>query len=252
MKSGHLQSVATALSALALVSCAPSPQTAAAAELPAGLPPVTRAWTTADYPQAAEVLTALPTQRLPRSTSGGDGALLIDRLTSPDALVLCSDRTRPVSNRIQQCLPVGDAANAILRHYTVAMLQDGTLADDLLRIQGFLIRYVEVTTPLAREFMATIPVDDPSYATRLAGIEQMRRGYGQMILGGAVSLQAPNTFSEEVRAAFAAQLAHAFDTLEPDLPTDIRNQVRSSFAHIASRDGNADVRARLSDALRAD
>ena len=128
------------------------------------------------------------------------------------------------------------------------MVQDHALADDTLRIQGFMLGYAEVMADLATEFMATISVDDPTYGNRLAGVDQMRRGFGQMLQGGAISLQAPGTFSEPVRADFARRMAHAFERLEGDLPTDVRGQLHASFARIAASDSNEEVRAYLGGA----
>ena len=60
MKQRHIKVLGLAFALLAIASCSPSSKPATAAPLPDGLPSIARAWTVADYPQAAGVLTQLP------------------------------------------------------------------------------------------------------------------------------------------------------------------------------------------------
>jgi len=53
-----------------------------------------------------------------------------------------------------------DASNAIFHRYMAAFQQDRTLADDVLRMQGFELKYAEIMAGRATEFMATIPQSD--------------------------------------------------------------------------------------------
>jgi len=149
-------------------------------------------------------------------------------------------------------MAAGDASNAILHRYMAAFQQDPNFADDLLRVQGFELQRAEMMAGLATEFMATIPQSDPSYATRMGGVQQMRQGFAGMIQGGAISLQARAVFSESVREDFAAHLVHAFQTMGPDLSDADRASITSLLGQIAASDQNTNVRSRLSSVASGD
>jgi hypothetical protein len=153
---------------------------------------------------------------------------------------------------MRTCPAAGDASNAILRRYLTAVQQDRAFADDLLRMQGFLLRYAEVMMGLAAEFMATIPQNDPSYETRLGGVRQMRRGFAQVLLGSAMSLQERGLYSESIRGSFAVKLAHAFQRIGPELSQEDRAPIVSLLRRIAATDRNASVRSALSGVVEAD
>jgi len=160
------------------------------------------------------------------------------------------DTSLAVQDRIQQCLPIGDASRALLPHYMSAANQDRGLADDALRIQGFILQYADANAGLAREFMASIPRSDPSYDTRVSGLNQMRLGLAQMLRAGIISLQAPRVFTPATRTVFAQHLAQAYLDVAPDLPTETREQLTETLTQIAATDENPNVREAIARALR--
>lgn len=233
--------------AIVLIAGAPR-QSANAGAVPEGLPSSSRPWSLADYPRAAEILASLSNSELPRSTNPA-AASLIRRLTSADVLGFCADPAQPLPDRMENCLNVGDASQTIYWRYFVAFLADPSFADDMMRVMGFTLQYAEVMAGLANEFRATIPLSDPTYAIRMDGLQRARHGFAQIVQGSAITLLAPERFSEPLRADFAAHLAEAFRTISPDLSEVDRASILPLLRQIAASDKNPDVRSGLSEAM---
>lgn len=207
----------------------------------AGLP-YDRAWSIADYPNAAPILQGLPDNGLPRSSTPR-GAALIEHMTSPDAVAFCADHGQPLQSRLEQCLAAFEAVNTIFGRYAAAAQHDlPTYADDVMRVGTLAFKLAEHGCELAHEFIPTIPRDDPSYDARLAGWDQMRLGVSQMLTGGLQMLQSPGVFSEPVRETFSRQVANLYRIIAADLSANTRTQILASIAALRQTESNPAVR----------
>ncbi len=139
--------------------------------------PVDRPWTTADF------------QRVAAITRCGDlpafGSAAFARMTAPDALASIDPADQPVSARSGALLDYQDALGAIFKRYTVAC-GDARAA---LTLDSALLELNVRALPLMDRFLAGFAPDDPTYAARVRGRQQVADGVVEMATGAEITVR---------------------------------------------------------------
>jgi hypothetical protein len=209
-----------------------------------GLPAIDRTWSGADFATAAAVLKQVAPEQLPRSSDPATAAV-IDRLVNTDTLDYCGNRGIALAARMASCLQILNAEAEILTLYADAETRLPALADDIVRLSGMVIQSEASTTGLLDELIPTLDKNDPSYAQRMAGVEDSKQGIAQTLDGGLQLLAMTQGISPPVRVNFAIAVAASWPALANYLPPPSRADFEIRLRKLAQNDPNPDVRAAL-------
>lgn len=201
-----------------------------------------RAWSPADVPPAATALRSLAPANLPRAD---DANGFVARVSDPATMQACRDRAIDLQLRMRQCL---DAFRAMVDAgdlYATALDTDPSRGGDAMRIAEGLLHGADAMLELGNEFTATLDPNDPTYAQRMAGMQQARTGILTMMRGGVTMLNEREIFPEYARVRFAIALAQAFDRLTAGAPPERLAELQSGLRTLANTDPSADIRAAL-------
>lgn len=223
-----------ALALVALIACSSAKTNELAAETwgtedyaKAGMPASDHVWSIDEHEAAAAALATLSAghrERLPHLAGRRSGAVfarIIERVDITDVLPNAETAFPLHMRRL-------DAANAISKLYIVDPMQP-TTAEYCALINLILLEAVDLDV-VAKPFIDSFGPDDPKREVRLSGLQQMYRGYGEMLLGNAMTLADPRV-PEPTRIAFAKQVGPATKTLlsrlEPDAQKKINDQIEA-------------------------
>lgn len=198
-----------------------------------GLPAPDHAWSSGEYDKAAAGLVALgqaePT-RLPRLGSKRSG-VVFDRLLRLDALGVATDRSVPPGQRMGTVLGVQKAASQLLKLYLAAFGKGAVAGADVVELMGAVLRTaVAIAVPLD-EFIATLDKNDGTYATRMKGLSQMKKGLGEMAEGTLISLSERNVFQKDDLVRLLAYIDETFPPLMSRMQPETQ---KSTLARIES------------------
>lgn len=191
-----------------------------------GVPSPDHAWSSADFGKAVTVLAALgqaePT-RLPRLGSKRSGGVFT-RLTRIDALGTMKDRSLPPGQRIGTALGVQKAASQLLKLYLAALGKGAVAGTDVIETMGAVLRTAVAFSIPIDEFITTLDKKDASYATRMDGLNQMKKGFGEMADGALISLSERDVFQKDELVRLIAFIDETF----PPLMSHMRPEMQKS------------------------
>ncbi len=209
-----------------------------------GFPPLDRPWTAADYGAAIAVYRRLGRDQFPSSNS--PSAAVLDRVTNLENLASLSDRSSPVDQRVLASIDIMDAANSLLKMYYAAQQDTPELADDTLAILGFLLYAARAQLNVVDEFVLGLDPNDPTYETRMAGLERMQVGLAQMFSGALNTLQDSHSFSLDSRTRLAEAIAATYPAMSGRLPESLRTQLDAMLQTLAEHSSATSIRRALS------
>lgn len=195
-----------------------------------GLPDHGRPWSGDDMAQAAKVLSAIAQQdprQLPRYRSERSGAILA-RLTAPENLECYRDRSAPIDVRLPRALAYLESANVIYKLYVAASLRRAASGSELAETLGGALRTTVIAFELVEEFLPTLPKDDPKHAARMAGLEQMKQGFGLLVTAGLLALTEKDVYS-------AAERVRLIGYMKETVPMIVRRLSRAARTETLAR-----------------
>lgn len=202
-------------------------------------------WTFAEVQTTASALSTMPGAALPRLTAPS-GAQLLEHLADPAVLAPCADQATPVVIRLQQCLGQMSAMTEILRAYGTAQQSDVSYSEETILMLGALLRTSAVMLVIMEEFIPTLDQNDPSYANRMRGAEQARRGCAGIVRGALTTLTTDRRlYSDAGSERFARILAESYPTLSRAATPEQKAEYDRQLAQIARTDRSPGVRAAL-------
>lgn len=209
-----------------------------------GFPAADRPWASSDYAAALHALQRLDGNQYPSSTLPASVALL-ERLTNAENLKPFSDPAIELNQRLSACLDEIDAAKAIARMYSVAREKHPQLADDYLRIQGFMQQAIAIELSLVDELVPTFDPDDPTYHTRMEGLEIMRKGLVQFVQGALAELEDRASYSSNARAQFVEVFSVTYPKIAARLPAEALPEITRTIIRISSSESNPEIKNAL-------
>ena len=213
-----------------------------------GFPAPDRPWTTPDYQVVFRTMQTLPIALFPRTKSPKSGVVM-DRLTNIDNLSVFFNRSLPLNQRLMLSLDFLDAVNGITKLYLAACNRAPLYADDLLLMQGFMLHATVAQLELVDEFLPTLDKTDPTYPTRIEGLNKMKQGIAQMIQGALISLEERKLYSEQSREEFASTIAATFPNISTHLPALSVIEFKTTLRRIASQETNTSIKSSIMKAI---
>ncbi len=240
---GLAAALCASVSVLAVAVLAPSALAQPAGALPnVSMPPADRAWTADDFSAAALAL-RIRQNALPAATEA-DFAPRFSKLTSAATLREADQPDAAIAQRVGNAYKMLLALRGAFVLYADAGPQ---YMPEVVRLLGMLLDTAAFTAPLADELLAGVP-RDASYATRAAGMAQMRLGMGQMALAAAVMIGEQKGAEQQIQLAQA--LTRTLPVLKTAMPPDMLTALRAQLARPVTLHSD-DARTWLQQAVAA-
>jgi hypothetical protein len=183
---------------------------------------IDKPWRPEDLTAAAAVLDA-HRDRLPHFHGARSGEVFA-KLVTP----LPDDGAAPVTERFHAHMLRGEALNAISKLYLENLLAKPPR--EFIEVMGAYLGEAAELARLAEPFLATFGPDDPKHQARLDGLAQMKRGYGQMLLGGLLVAEDARV-PEADRLAMLGYVTTALPTLLPATEPAVQQRIRDNLAN---------------------
>jgi hypothetical protein len=214
----------------------------------AGVPALSREWTSVDYQQAANVLASgkvpLPTLADP------EGRAFLKRLTSTDNLSSSRNRSVPIGARLEDFSKMMIAPNSILKQYLAAANKGEKLHAEIALQMAFVLHLAEEGILLADEFMPTIPKDG-KYETRLAGLKKMNSGLTTIFVGAEASLGENTFYSQEDLSGLLQAMADVLPTVKraflSDYKIELRKKLQARQASFSDQNDAANLKKMIAE-----
>ncbi len=194
-------------------------------------------------PAAASALRGTTAAQLPRLN--GPSRAILERISDPATMAACRDRSTRVETRLPGCLEAFQGVVEITGLYVQALDHDDSFADDTMRAAESMMHGAAALNQLMDEFVPTLDPNDPTYQTRMGGVEQTKRGLTTMISGALTMLHERHIYSASARARFAAVIAEVYPSVRGSLTQASQAEFEESLQGLARSDPSAEVRAAL-------
>jgi len=225
---------------LAALTAAPTVLAQPLAAPPAELPALSREWHGADYKVAFDAISqgAVPLPRL----STKDGAALLRRLTSTENLKFNLDKKLPVEPRLQDLMVVLQFTNGLLPIYLKSATAADSLHSELATVLAFTLRLAATGNKLLDEFIPQIPKDN-RYEARMKGLDQVKYGLTQMLVGAEVTLNERSYYTADDLSLITSAMAESLPSMKTMLADDFRAELRRKLVeHRKAATRPADIR----------
>ena len=187
---------------------------------------IDKPWRPEDFTAAAAVLEAQCAghrDRLPHFHGARSGEVFA-KLVTP----LPDDTAASIAERFHAHMLRGEALNAISKLYLENLFAKPSR--DFIEVIGAYLGEAAALARNAKPFIATFGPDDPKHQARMDGLAQMKRGFGQMLLGGLLVAE-DTRVSEADRLAMLGYVTTTLPTLLPDIEPVVQQSIRDNLAN---------------------
>ncbi|MDB5341073.1 MAG: hypothetical protein JWN70_6692 [Planctomycetaceae bacterium] len=200
-----------------------------------GVPAFDRTWMGGDMKTAAEAFVSLAAEhpeQLPRFDSSRSGAVFA-RITSAGNLSPLREQTVPLDARFPLGLSYMQSHGSILGTYLKAFLKDQCSENEMMELMGSNLRACHMILDLVDEFWPTLSKDDPSYPARVRGLDQMRSGLANVVLGSITSLTEDQNYSLAARLKLLKYCREEFPAIVTKLGHSSQVEVQQRLIKLA-------------------
>jgi hypothetical protein len=211
-----------------------------------GVPAVDRAWSGPDFTRAAEGLSRLAAHNpraLPRYQSERSGAVF-SRITSTQNFEIIVDPSLPISARMPTAMEQMQSLNSIMKTYLAIHAQGAISFSETVELLGASLRLIQRVIPMVEKFATTLYKNDPTYEVRLAGIEQMKVGFAQVVTGTIYTFE-DSSLSLEQRQRLLSYLSETLPQLIAFLPAGSRQEIVQRLVVLADDAKFGDLQGEL-------
>jgi len=191
-----------------------------------GMPAQDRDWFGDDMVKAEKILASLVQKsyrQLPRYKSDRSGDMFA-RLTSPKNLEAYKNKTLPFNARYSQALAYYQSSGQIMLIYTAGFMKKEVRDSELVELMGSVLRTTVIVIDLADEMLPTIKKNDPDYAVRMQGVDQMKRGLASVVAGSLQTLTERKSYRGSELARLVGYMQETFPQIVSWLPPGSRTE----------------------------
>lgn len=174
---------------------------AAAASAELSLPRTDAPWTDTELKSLARSLDKAGAARLPKK-----GDPVFERLVSPENYAFIAREDLPLNQRFPQGGEFLSALNVVMKLYVAGMIAGQPLHKEVLALQSVTTCASADMVPLVQQFVATLDPKDTKYEVRMKGLDQVKKGLGEIVAGGLMNLSEKSFSLEDRRATGVASL----------------------------------------------
>lgn len=226
---------------------APDHSLTAAQYIALGLPADDRVWVGSDYATAAEVLKKVGAEdptRLPRYASKTSGAVF-RRLASDENLEIVRNQALTIGQRMPEALAMMSNLSQILLLYANATSSAQTFDAELVELTREILSAATEVSALARQFLVTLPADDPSREAREQGFEKLKQGLAAIVTGALTSLTEHDGYRTSELLRLAEAMETAVPTLLPQLPSGAQAEIPVRLHKMIAEEPDEALRGKL-------
>jgi hypothetical protein len=211
-----------------------------------GMPAPDRPWSGEDMIQAQTVLAELDFPQLPRYKSQRSGEVFA-RMTSAENLKLFSDANLPIEVRTAQSRDYMLGFNQILMRYMTAFMKQEATDSELVELLGATLRSTAAQVERMYELLPSIKPDDPSYEVRMQGVEQVKRGFANVVAGALHTLKECESYRASERAKLLDYMQDTIPSIVPFLNPGSRLETIVQIEKMQEDPALQELRSGLSD-----
>jgi hypothetical protein len=200
-----------------------------------GMPNPDHVWSSHEMNEAAiclRKLTARGYERMPRYQSDRSGDVF-SRITSVDNYARFRDKKLPMAGRLPEVGTYSQALSEIYQTYLNAFAKYGTLDAEAVEMMGICLRSSVAMSEVADEFLATLDRTDGKYPVRLAGLERMKKGFAEVMLGALMMIGELPDEQRQARDRLAAYLVETCPPLVSGMPKDSKGAIMAKLQTMA-------------------
>lgn len=187
---------------------------AAAASAELALPRTDSPWTDVELKSLARTLDKAGSARLPKK-----GDPVFERLVSSENYAFLKREDLPLGQRFPQGGEFLSALSVVTKLYVAGMIAGQPLQKEVLALQTVTTCASADMVPLVQQFVATLDPKDAKYEVRMKGLDQVKKGLGEIVAGSLMNLSEKSFPLEERRATGVASLpcmARLVPMMEPE------------------------------------
>ena len=191
-----------------------------------GLPSPDREWSGEDMAAAEKVLASVAQggyQRLPRSESVRSKDVF-SRLTSDSNLDLFRNRSFPIEARFPELLKYMDAHRRVLLMYISGFTKSQVRDSEIVELMGAQLHLAALVFELTDEFLLTIDKNDPTYSTRMQGVERVKKGAANVVMGTLQMLTEQPTYRASELRKLVGHMQETYPVLISHLSSGSRTE----------------------------
>jgi len=212
-----------------------------------GMPSPDRMWSPLDYGQASKVLKTLidkdPCQ-LPRYESGRSGKMF-DRIRSPENLAISQDQNLQVETRMSLTFSYLENLSPILQIYLTEAEHGKNFDAEIVEIMGLMLEISQKSQPLAAQFMASLPKDDPQLSVRQAGFEKMKAGTITTFTGAIDSVEEVHFYRAPARVRLCEYLQETLPQAMRNFPPSVQKELSIRLEKMSENESDENVKKAL-------
>jgi hypothetical protein len=211
-----------------------------------------RDWRGSEFKSAADVLEGIArtnARQLPRYGSPQSGDVFA-RMIVLDNLAFYGNRSIPVALRMPDIGMAMDGTNRIFKIYLEALAEAQVRARDFLEIAGYMLSVEATGLEVAEEFERTLSKDEPTYATRINGINRMKEGVAGVV-AASLTMATDKSCPVDDRLSLVGSLQREVPRILPRLSATQRLEIVTSVERMAADQANAELRPALAELAAA-
>ncbi len=212
-----------------------------------------RIWNGEDMKWAATVLESMEEKsrgRLPRFQSPNSGEVFA-RLVADDNLDLYRNTSAPLPQRFPDAIEFMQSSNQVLKLYLAARNRQEVGDSELVEFLGLQLRITVAMIQLVDEFVPTLDQSDPTYPTRMAGLQRMKGGMATIVEGVLTTLTESSAYRVSERKRLAGYLETALPKILPAISETARTEVLSRLRSLLANSDMQELKPDLEKVLRA-
>ena len=204
-------------------------------------PSLERKWGNDDYRRAASILATKAETRLPR-LSEPSFAPIFAKLTDPQNIAFITDKRQPVDERVQRGADLIGHVNSVNGLYVAAFAKGESYSEETIKLLAFVLAVSAVEARAFSDYIDSLDKTDPSYATRMVGVAQVRFGLSQTLLGAIHSLAETDNYRIEHRRHLGAVVQRAMPTIIDRIDADVADAMLIRYHSIREQHPDLNLR----------
>jgi hypothetical protein len=215
------------------------------------MPAYDRDWSGEDMVSASNVLTSIANEdprQLPRYRSERSGEVFA-RIISPENLSIFQNGTLPLQTRLSLVSRHIAGLSQISKLYLKGLVERATDGREGVELLGAVLRSAAVMVATVDEFLPTLDRNDPSYKTRMAGFEKMKKGMAEVVAGALQTLTERETYRTEDLIRAASLMKETFPQILAKVPPGSRLETLVRLENMAKDSDLKDLEPAIRELL---
>jgi hypothetical protein len=218
-----------------------------------GMPSPERMWTPQDYERAGNILKVIAERdahQLPRYASATSGKMF-ERITSRENLAAMLNENLPLEARVSLMVGYMENINPILLVYFKPSNRGINFDAEIVEIMGLILDLAQKSTPLAIQFMKSIPENDPRLAVRKEGFSKMNAGLVTTFEGAIESMGESNFYRPSARLKLCGFLRTSLPPIISSFPPLVQKEFSLRLEKLREQEDDKEIKNSLAELRKA-